>query len=507
MSIIKIKRSSGSSAPSSLAYGEIAVTVDVSNSATYDNKAGRLFVGDSEGNPVVIGGEWNSKLLDHQPGTLTENSALIVGAGSTIDNFYSIGIATFQDVNLDGTVSFANTVSFASSVSFGSTVYVAQADLRITGLSTTSDGGPLLYVNSNGQLASDPTLQYLDSSRTIYADNVSAATSSLGVTGIFTTGLIENLTIGSGATTYSLPVGRGTTGQILVQGLNGVLGFATNDQRLNIVGDEFNGSVGLGSESLHILGGSNLNTVAVGNGNTITVNLNDDVLVGGALTVTGDMTVNGNLTYLSSTITQIEDKKIDLAVPDSGSPSDAGADGGGIAIKGDSDYEIIWSNSRDAFTVNQHWEPLSDGLYNLGSASTRWKALHAVDVTISSASTITSATIQGGSIDNTPVGVGTSAAVNATTLSYVTSIGGTTNVTRLTGTDADFDSLVVSGVSTVASLFISDSLDTNGVAYAGTDGKVGFTSSPTSGISTSTYILTSLSGVPVYTDTIDCGTY
>lgn len=507
MAIIKIKRSTGISAPTSLNYGELAVTIDVSNSAAYDNKAGRLFVGNDQGDPVVIGGEWNARLLDHQPGTLTENSAIVVGAGSTIDNFYSIGIATFQDVNFDGNISFASTVSFASSVSFGSTTYVSKDDLLITGLSTTSDGGPLLFVNSDGLITNNTTIQFLDSTRTLDVENVSVANSSFGLTGIFTTGLIENLTVGSGATTYSLPVGRGTTGQILVQGLNGVLGFATNDQRLNIVGDEFTGSVGLGSESLHILGGSNLNTVAVGNGNTITVNLDDDVLVGGALTVTGDMTVNGNLTYLSSTITQIEDKKIDLAVPDSGSPSDAGADGGGIAIKGDSDYEIVWSNSRDSFTVNQHWEPLSDNLYNLGSSSARWKSLHASDVTISSASTITSATIQGGSIDNTPVGVGTSAVVNATTLSYVTSIGGTTNVTRLTGTDADFDSLVVSGVSTLASLIISDSLDTNGVAYAGTDGGVGFTSSPTAGISTSTYLLTSLSGVPVYTDTIDCGTY
>lgn len=531
MAVIRIKRSTGTVAPSSLELGELAVTIDSSVSATYNNKAGRLFVGDAAGNPVVIGGEWNARLLDHEPGILNENSAVVVGSAGTIDNFYSVGLSTFNDLNVTGISTYSNIVnfdeyvSFASSVSFGSTTTVGKADFEITGLSTSSVGSPVIYFEPNGRLENNISFLWINDISQLYVEggDVSAGRTSFGLAGIFTTGRIENLTVGSGATTYTFPTGRGTEGQILVSNANGVLGFATNDQRLNFLGDEFSGSVGLGSESFHILGGTNINTVAVGNGNTITVNLDDDVVIGGGLTVTGSMTVNGNLSYLSSTITQIEDKKIDLAVPDSGSPSDSTADGGGISIKGDSDYEIVWSNSRNAFTVNQSWEPVTGGAgqtsFNLGSDSAPWENLHVNaaaslgDVTVSSAATIPQATIQGGTINAATIGIGTSARARVTSLQYTEANGGITTTTRLSSTDANLSSLAVSGITTVSTLFSSTSPNLHGVGYAGTDGEVGFSSSPTAGISTSQYILTTITNVsgigtvPVWTDTIDCGTY
>ena len=219
------------------------------------------------------------------------------------------------------------------------------------------------------------------------------------------------------------------------------------------------------------------------------------------MTVTGDLTVNGNLTYLSSTITQIQDKNIELAVPETGSPTDGLADGGGITVKGGSDYTLTWSQGRSEWVVNQGFGP-SDNTLNLGSSSTRWNTLFAtradvVDLNVTGVSTFASFSVQGGSLDNVEVGIGTSQRALFTSIGFTTASGG----------DTTLKTLVVSGVSTVASLFLTDSLDTNGVAYAGTEGKVGFTSAPTAGISTSTYILTSLGGVPVYTDTIDCGNY
>lgn len=520
MAIIRIKRSSGGiAAPSSLELGELAVTIKEGVSATYDNKAGRLFVGDLNGNPVEIGGEYIYQLLDHQPGVLVENSAIIVGSGSTIDNLRIVGLVTANNILVGGASTFSGPVSLAT------TTTISKDDLYITGLTTSTSGYPLIFLKDTDRLDDNTSLRWIDSLSQIYVESgdVSAGRTSFGLAGIFTTGRIENLTVGSGATTYTFPTGRGTVGQILVSDANGVLGFATNDQRLNFLGNEFSGSVGLGSEVFNILGGSNINTVAVGNGNTITINLTDDVLVGGALTVTNDLTVNGNLTYLSSTITQIEDKNIELAVPDSGSPSDSTADGGGITIKGDIDYQIVWSNSRNAFTVNQSWEPVTGGVgqtsYNLGSDSAPWENLYVDaaaklgDVTVSSAATIPQATIQGGTINATTIGIGTSAAARVTSLQYTGAIGGITTTTRLSSTDANLSSLVVSGITTVSTLYSSTTPDLHGVGYAGTDGLVGFSSSPTSGISTSQYILTAITNVsgigtvPVWTDTIDCGTY
>ena len=70
------------------------------------------------------------------------------------------------------------------------------------------------------------------------------------------------------------------------------------------------------------------------------------------------------------------------------------------------------------------------------------------------------------------------------------------------------DTLIVTGVSTVASLIFSAGTNTNGVSYFDANGQVQSTVSPASGISTSNSILTTnASGVPIWTDTIDCGTF
>ncbi len=77
----------------------------------------------------------------------------------------------------------------------------------------------------------------------------------------------------------------------------------------------------------------------------------------------------------------------------------------------------------------------------------------------------------------------------------------------ITGT-LQSDTLIVTGVSTVASLIFSAGTNTNGVSYFDANGQVQSTVSPASGISTSNSILTTnASGVPIWTDTIDCGTF
>ena len=81
---IKIKRSTGSSAPSSLSAGELAYT---GGSGTYSNSGSRLFVGNpADGSNLIVGGKYFTDALDHAPGTLTASSAIIVDANSKIDN-------------------------------------------------------------------------------------------------------------------------------------------------------------------------------------------------------------------------------------------------------------------------------------------------------------------------------------------------------------------------------------------------------------------------------------
>jgi len=81
---IKIKRSTGTSAPGSLNAGELAYT---GGAGTSGNGGSRLFVGNpADGNVLVIGGKYFADLADHTPGTLTASSAIITDSNSKVDN-------------------------------------------------------------------------------------------------------------------------------------------------------------------------------------------------------------------------------------------------------------------------------------------------------------------------------------------------------------------------------------------------------------------------------------
>ena len=87
--VIQIKRSSSTSAPATLKLGELAYTF---GTGSQSNLGDRLFVGeggvDGNGdanNISVIGGQYFTDLLDHVPGTLTGNSALIADSNLAID--------------------------------------------------------------------------------------------------------------------------------------------------------------------------------------------------------------------------------------------------------------------------------------------------------------------------------------------------------------------------------------------------------------------------------------
>ena len=73
---IKIKRSTSTSAPSSLVAGELA----------YSDASDKLFIGQPSDNAVTaIGGKLYVDMLDHTAGTLTASSAILVDASSKID--------------------------------------------------------------------------------------------------------------------------------------------------------------------------------------------------------------------------------------------------------------------------------------------------------------------------------------------------------------------------------------------------------------------------------------
>ena len=93
---IQIHRSgvSGTTMPSSLAAGELAVTY---GDGTSGNAGGRLFIGDHNGgNVLTIGGQYTYEMLDHAHGTLAASSAVIVDGSKKIDIF------NVDNLTLDG---------------------------------------------------------------------------------------------------------------------------------------------------------------------------------------------------------------------------------------------------------------------------------------------------------------------------------------------------------------------------------------------------------------------
>ena len=83
VNIIKIKRTTGTTAPSSLNAGELAYS---GGAGTQGNNGQRLFVGDpANSNAVtVIGGNYFSNLMDHAHGTTTASSVLIVDTNKSV---------------------------------------------------------------------------------------------------------------------------------------------------------------------------------------------------------------------------------------------------------------------------------------------------------------------------------------------------------------------------------------------------------------------------------------
>ena len=83
-STILVKRSTGTSVPSSLEFGELALTV---GTGTQVNRGDRIFIGDNNTTVQVIGGKYFTDMLDHVHGVLTPDSGVIVDNNSKVDRF------------------------------------------------------------------------------------------------------------------------------------------------------------------------------------------------------------------------------------------------------------------------------------------------------------------------------------------------------------------------------------------------------------------------------------
>lgn len=123
--------------------------------------------------------------------------------------------------------------------------------------------------------------------------------------------------------------------------------------------------------------------------------------VNGNFSVVGDLTVSGTTTFVNSTTVEIKDKNLELGKVDS--PSDAGADGGGITLLGTTNKTFIWADATDSWTSSEHLSLASGKEYKINGTSVL--SATSLGSSIASSSLTTVGTISGGTWQGTAVGV------------------------------------------------------------------------------------------------------
>jgi len=275
INIIKIKRTTGTTAPSSLNAGELAYS---GGAGTQGNNGQRLFVGDpANSNAVtVIGGNYFSNLMDHAHGTTTASSVLIVDTNKSVSEVRTPALylgtsgndtlvtATASEINtaLDGITATATELNFTDGISAGTVVaskaVAVDANKDVTGF-------------RNITLTGELDAATLDVSGNIDID---------GVANLDNTDIDGSLTVDGAidlnATTMDLDA-------------SGAITMDTSDS----------------TNGIKIAAASSGVPVTIGH-------TTSEVTVSDNLTVTGNLTVSGTTTTVDSTTVSVKDPIIEL---------------------------------------------------------------------------------------------------------------------------------------------------------------------------------------------------
>ena len=185
----------------------------------------------------------------------------------------------------------------------------------------------------------------------------------------------------------------------------------------------------------------------------------DDVRVGGALTVVGDLTVQGNTSFVQSSVIQVTDKNIELGFSSTGSHANATADNGGVILKGTTDKTILYNQAREAWESNLKWNPTTDNTLDIGEPAVQWKDIYINGTAHLDAADILDAKITAGIITSqvgTYATIGTvdietldAKDVNITGLAVTDIVGTAATITTIDATDGDIvNAKITAGVVT-----------------------------------------------------------
>lgn len=381
--VIQIKRSSATSAPSTLKQGEFGLTY---GTGTQANGGDRLYIGtgavDSNGDASsidVIGGKYFADLNDHAHGTLTASSTLIVDSNLAVDQFI-VGNSTTTGGTIklnEGTNNGSNFVALkAPNTLAGNTIYTL----------------PVAY-GSAGQF-----LKQSDGAGTLEWDTVNQFINLAGDTGTDTYNTAETLTFAGGAglvqtvTDNTVTVTATTLTNANLSGSAGI----TNANLANPQVTFGSTTVALGATSTDIAGVTSLvvDNITIDGNDISTTNTNGDLTISpngtGTITVPSNYEERAGFTDNSltnkkyvDTVAQGLDIKDAVRVGTTANLTATysnGSSGVGATLTNSSTQAALVIDGitmvvNDRVMVKDQTTTLQNGLYkvtNIGSGSTNW---------------------------------------------------------------------------------------------------------------------------------------
>ena len=557
---ILIKRSTGSTAPGSITFGELAITTGANG--TQANAGDRLFVGDNNGAAQIVGGRYFMDMLDHVHGTLTASSAAIVDSNSKIDQWL------VDDIELNANVITTSTTDTDLVFRANGTGKIVIEDGQELEFGTTgdvefsfNDSDAVLDVK---RVTGTPDLRIADDMKLIFGTNKDASitydettSDKLKIDGadieVGTTSTSKvnfaNTTDASNVDTASVTFdgGIGVAKTAYIKDLNvddnTTIGTAAGDSlTVNSTttfqnGVTFNGSTTIAGSTSQT-GSIEIDNLKLDGNSITTINSVQELILdpdpttdaGGLVIIKGDLQIDGTTTTVNSASMSVNDPTIELGDPTTpvtmtaeaaGSQNQVVVDAVDQLQVGDSVTSTVTGipNSTTISAINTGTKTLT-----LSNNLSQTMASGSVLVTVSGADDAldrgvkvhynTSGTNKFGffGYDRTGGADGAGAWTfieNATDTNTVFGVTGNRGTVVLGDLELDADLEVQYG-GTGASTFT-----TNGIIYGNSAGSLQVTAaanmgSPGTGAdaTTSFQVLTvTATGVPVWTNTIDGGTF